>query len=68
MCTAKGSDVRPGVRNETGLAFQGLKSCLENFMIIQTAGHNQFDGINVAPIARMLNVDLDSLEARRAML
>ena len=63
-----GKRLRDDLRNETGLAFQELKSCLENFMIIQTAGHNQFDGINVAPIAGMLNVDLDSLEARRAML
>ena len=63
-----GKRLRDDLQNETGNAFQELKRCLENFMIMQSAGWNQFDGINVGPIARLLNVDLSSLEARRAML
>ena len=63
-----GKRLRDDLQYETGSAFQELKRCLENFMIQHTAGWNQFNGINVGPIADMLNVDLSSLEARRAML
>ena len=63
-----GKRLRDDLKNEAGPAFQEFRSCLENFMIIQTAGYDQFDGIDVARIAGKLQVDLDSLEARRAML
>ena len=63
-----GKRLRDDLKNEAGPAFQEFRSCLENLMIIQTAGYDQFDGIDVARIAGKLQVDLDSLEARRAML